>query len=203
MRYHNITKDDMLNGDGLRVVLWVAGCDHCCKECQNPMTWDPDGGLLFDDAAKAEIFEQLEKPYIEGITFSGGDPLHCANRDGVKALAKEIKQKYPGKNIWLYTGEVWETAMKYSVIPYIDVLVDGEFEQDKKDTALLWKGSSNQRVINVQATLAQANPLVPVLHCGDYDDIPMGREMTGMSEQNIIPLSANGSCGIKRNACEA
>ena len=95
MRYHNITKDDMLNGDGLRVVLWVAGCDHCCKGCQNPMTWDPDGGLLFDDAAKAEIFEQLEKPYIEGITFSGGDPLHCANRDGVKALAKEIKQKYP------------------------------------------------------------------------------------------------------------
>lgn len=203
MRYHNITKDDMLNGDGLRVVLWVAGCDHCCKGCQNPMTWDPDGGLLFDDAAKAEIFEQLEKPYIEGITFSGGDPLHCANRDGVKALAKEIKQKYPGKNIWLYTGEVWETAMKYSVIPYIDVLVDGEFEQDKKDTALLWKGSSNQRVINVQATLAQANPLVPVLHCGDYDDITMGRESTGMSEQNIIPFSANGSCGIKKNACEA
>ncbi len=203
MRYHDITKDDMLNGDGLRVVLWVAGCDHCCKGCQNPMTWDPDGGLLFDDAAKAEIFEQLDKPYIEGITFSGGDPLHCANRDGVKALAKEIKQKYPGKNIWLYTGEVWETAMKYSVIPYIDVLVDGEFEQDKKDTTLLWKGSSNQRVINVQATLAQENPLVPVLHCGDYDDIPMGRETTGMSEQNIIPFSANGSCGIKRNACEA
>lgn len=64
MRYHNITKDDMLNGDGLRVVLWVAGCNHCCKECQNPITWDPDGGLLFDESAKQEIFEQLEKPYI-------------------------------------------------------------------------------------------------------------------------------------------
>lgn len=92
MRYHNITKDDMLNGDGLRVVLWLAGCEHCCKGCQNPMTWDPDGGLLFDDAAKAEIFEQLDKPYIEGITFSGGDPLHCANRDGVKALQEKSKR---------------------------------------------------------------------------------------------------------------
>ena len=72
MRYHNITKDDMLNGDGLRVVLWVAGCSHCCKECQNPLTWDPDGGLPFDEAAKQEIFNQLDKPYINGITFSGG-----------------------------------------------------------------------------------------------------------------------------------
>ena len=70
----------MLNGDGLRVVLWVAGCNHCCKECQNPITWDPDGGLLFDEAAKQEIFEQLEKPYISGITFSGGDPMHPVNR---------------------------------------------------------------------------------------------------------------------------
>ncbi len=182
MRYHNITKDDMLNGDGLRVVLWVAGCEHCCKGCQNPMTWDPDGGLLFDEAAKAEIFEQLDKPYIEGITFSGGDPLHCANRDGVKELAREIREKYPDKNIWLYTGDVWEDAMKYSVIRYIDVLVDGEFVQDRKDTALLWKGSSNQRVIDVQASLAQA---------------------AGMPDRNIVPFSANGSCAIKKNACEA
>ena len=89
MRYHNITKDDMLNGDGLRVVLWVAGCEHCCKGCQNPVTWDPDGGLEFDEDAKREIFEQLDQPYISGITFSGGDPLHCANRGGVKQLAGE------------------------------------------------------------------------------------------------------------------
>ena len=82
MRYHNITKDDMLNGDGLRVVLWVAGCAHCCKGCQNPVTWDPDGGLPFDGAARAEIFEQLDKSYISGITFSGGDPLHPSNRLG-------------------------------------------------------------------------------------------------------------------------
>ena len=75
MRYHNITRDDMLNGDGLRVVLWVAGCNHCCKECQNPVTWDPNGGLPFDQAAKQELFDQLEKSYISGVTFSGGDPL--------------------------------------------------------------------------------------------------------------------------------
>lgn len=203
MRYHNITKDDMLNGDGLRVVLWVAGCDHCCKGCQNPMTWDPDGGLLFDEAAKAEIFDQLDKPYIEGITFSGGDPLHCANRDGVKELAAEIKEKYPDKNIWLYTGDVWENIVKYPLLKHIDVLVDGEFEQDKKDVTLLWKGSSNQRVINVQATLTQENKLVPVLHCGDHDDIPMGRETAGAQDKNIIPFNASGSCAIKKNACEA
>ena len=203
MRYHNITKDDMLNGDGLRVVLWVAGCEHCCKGCQNPMTWDPDGGLLFDEAAKAEIFEQLDKPYIEGSPFSCGDPLHCADGDGGKGLAREIREKYPDKNIWLYTGDVWEDAMKYSVIRYIDVLVDGEFVQDRKDTALLWKGSSNQRVIDVQASLAQADPRIPVLHCGDYDDLPMGRETAGMPDRNIVPFSANGSCAIKKNACEA
>ena len=85
----------MLNGDGLRVVLWVAGCNHCCRECQNPITWDPDGGLLFDEAAKQEIFEQLEKPYISGITFSGGDPMHPVNRADVRELMQEIREKYP------------------------------------------------------------------------------------------------------------
>ena len=81
MRYHNITKDDMLNGDGLRVVLWLAGCEHHCKNCQNPVTWDPDGGLPFDEAAKAEIYEELDKEYVSGITFSGGDPLLLRNRE--------------------------------------------------------------------------------------------------------------------------
>ena len=97
MRYHNITKDDMNNGDGLRVVLWVAGCVHHCKNCQNPLTWDPVGGLLFDDTAKAEIFDQLDKSYISGITFSGGDPLHPANRAYVEDLCKEIKDKLHGQ----------------------------------------------------------------------------------------------------------
>ena len=168
MRYHNITKDDMLNGDGLRVVLWVAGCSHCCRECQNPVTWDPDGGLPFDEAAKQELFEQLEKPYISGITFSGGDPLHAANRLGVRNLMSEIKSRYPDKTIWLYTGDVWENIFHYPMMQFVDVLVDGEFKVELKDAKLLWKGSGNQRVIDVQKSLKQTDAKIPVLHCGDY-----------------------------------
>lgn len=155
MRYHNITKDDMLNGDGLRVVLWVAGCSHCCKECHNPVTWDPNGGLLFDDSAKQEVFDELDKDYISGITFSGGDPLHIANAYDVAALAKEIREKYPEKTIWLYTGSLWEEVRHMEIVHYIDVLVDGEFEVDKKNENLHWKGSSNQRVIDVQKSLRE------------------------------------------------
>ena len=154
MRYHNITKDDMLNGDGLRVVLWVSGCSHCCKECQNPITWDPNGGLEFDEAAKQEIFDELEKDYVHGITFSGGDPLHFANAYDVTELAKEIREKYPNKTIWLYTGAMWEEVKHMKIVKYLDVLVDGEFIVAKKDVNLHWVGSSNQRVIDVQNTLA-------------------------------------------------
>lgn len=170
MRYHNITKDDMLNGDGLRVVLWVSGCSHCCKDCQNPITWDVNGGVLFDEAAKQEIFEQLDKPYISGITFSGGDPLHSANRMDVRTLMAEIREKYPEKTIWLYTGDVWENVMHYPMMRYVDVLVDGEFMVEKRDVKLMWKGSSNQRVIDVQKSLRQTDPSVPVLYCGDYSN---------------------------------
>lgn len=165
MRYHNITKDDMLNGDGLRVVLWVAGCAHCCKECHNPVTWDPYGGLEFDEAAKQEIFEQLDKDYIAGVTLSGGDPLHPANRMDIRDLAAEIKEKYPDKTIWLYTGDVWEQVLHYPLMQYIDVLVDGEFMVEKKDAGLRWKGSSNQRVIDVQQTIRQKDSSIPILHC--------------------------------------
>ena len=168
MRYHNITKDDMLNGDGLRVVLWVSGCSHCCKGCQNPITWDVNGGVVFDESAKQEIFDQLDKPYISGITFSGGDPLHSANRMDVRTLMAEIKEKYPNKTIWLYTGDVWENVMHYPMMRYVDVLVDGEFMIEKRDIKLMWKGSSNQRVIDVQKSLRQTDPSVPILYCGDY-----------------------------------
>lgn len=168
MRYHNITKDDMLNGDGLRVVLWVAGCNHCCKGCQNPVTWDAAGGLPFDEAAKAEIFEQLDKNYISGITFSGGDPLHPANRVDVRNLAMEIKSKYPGKTLWLYTGYTWEEIAEYPIMQYLDVVVEGPFILERRDVKLLWKGSDNQRVVDVQATLASDNIMVPVLHCENY-----------------------------------
>ncbi len=168
MRYHNITKDDMLNGDGLRVVLWLAGCLHCCRECQNPVTWDPDGGILFDQAAKAELFEQLEKPYISGITFSGGDPLHPSNRAEVRELIAEIRERFPDKTIWLYTGDLWEQVRSDPMMKHIDVLVDGEFHIEEKDPQLMWKGSKNQRVIDVQKSLKLEGGNGPALHCGDY-----------------------------------
>ena len=170
MRYHNITKDDMLNGDGLRVVVWVAGCSHCCKDCHNPVTWDPNGGLYFDESAKAELFEELKKDYVSGITFSGGDPLHIANVNDVTELSKEIRETFPEKTIWLYTGSTWEEVRRMEIVRYLDVLVDGEFVFAKKDPLLCWKGSSNQRVIDVQRTLAAETDTVPVLHCPDYDE---------------------------------
>lgn len=162
MRYHNITKDDMLNGDGLRVVLWVAGCSHCCRECHNPVTWDPNGGLEFDDAAKQEIFEELSKDYVSGITFSGGDPLHYQNIREVTRLAREIRERFPDKTIWLYTGSTWEEVQGEEVLKYLDVLVDGEFKIDLFDPKLHWKGSSNQKVINVPDSLKTGKI---ILHC--------------------------------------
>ena len=102
MKYHNITKDDMLNGDGLRVVLWVSGCSHKCPGCQNPITWNPDDGLEFDESAWNEIKDQLSKDYISGITFSGGDPLHENNVKEIKELISKIRSEFPNKTIWLY-----------------------------------------------------------------------------------------------------
>lgn len=162
MNYHNITKDDMLNGDGLRVVLWVSGCTHCCDGCQNPETWEVSSGIEFDKAAYDELFEALEPDYISGITFSGGDPLHPFNRSEVLALAKEIKEKMPEKTVWLYTGFLWEEVKDAIDLTNIDVLVDGEFKQELNDNNLRWIGSSNQRIIDVQATLKEGSI---VLHC--------------------------------------
>lgn len=153
MRYHNITHDDMLNGDGLRVVLWVAGCTHQCAECQNPITWDIEGGIPFDQAAHDEVMGELEKDYVSGITFSGGDPLHPANRAEVGALIAEIKEKYPQKTIWMYTGFVWDAIKDLPFIAQVDVLVDGPFLIAQRDVKLHWRGSANQRVINVKETL--------------------------------------------------
>lgn len=162
MRFHNITKDDMLNGDGLRVVLWVAGCSHGCRECQNPVTWDPMGGIPFDENARRELFAELDKSYISGITFSGGDPLHPANEADVLALAKEIREKYPSKTIWLYTGSLWSEIKDHEIVQYLDVVVDGEYVKELRDTQLYWRGSSNQRVIDVKMTLQYGKI---VLHC--------------------------------------
>ncbi len=153
MRYHNITKDDMLNGDGLRVVLWVAGCEHHCPNCQNPITWDINGGIEFDDAAKREVFEELERDYISGITLSGGDPLHTRNRKEVGELIEEISGKFPDKTIWMYSGYEWQDVKELPFMEKVDVFVDGEFVEKLKDNRIPWRGSSNQKVIDVKKSL--------------------------------------------------
>jgi anaerobic ribonucleoside-triphosphate reductase activating protein len=169
MNYHDITKCDMLNGDGLRVVLWVAGCSHHCMGCQNPQTWDPNEGILFDDKAKEELFEALNLNYISGITFSGGDPLYLYHREEVLELMKEIKKKFPNKTMWLYTGFTFEEIIKWpngeEILSYLDVLVDGRFILEERDPNLLWVGSPNQRVIDVQKTLQSSHI---IKHCEVY-----------------------------------
>ena len=162
MNYHNITKDDMLNGDGLRVVLWTAGCTHRCEGGQNPQTWDADGGLEFDEKAEEELFDALKKEHISGITFSGGDPLHPFNRDEVLRLAKKVKEVCPNKTVWLYTGFLWEEVKDKIDLTNIDVLVDGEFKKELNDNNLKWVGSSNQKIVDVQKSLHEGQV---VLHC--------------------------------------
>ncbi|MCH5211162.1 MAG: anaerobic ribonucleoside-triphosphate reductase activating protein [Oscillospiraceae bacterium] len=153
MRYHNITKDDMLNGDGLRVVLWVAGCEHRCPNCQNPVTWDINGGLEFDDDAKREVFAELQKSYVSGITISGGDPLHTLNRSDTGALIEEIAERFPDKTIWVYSGYEWQDVRNLPFMKCVDILVDGEFIEKMKDNTIPWRGSSNQKVIDVKKSL--------------------------------------------------
>ena len=148
MNYHNITKCDMLNGEGVRVVLWVSGCVHACPNCHNQQTWNPNSGIPFDDEAIKEIYAELENPYVDGITFSGGDPLHPLNYNTILWLCTQIKLKYPNKNIWLYTGYSLDTVkLIYSdILEYADVIVDGKFIEALKSPDKHWIGSSNQTI---------------------------------------------------------
>lgn len=165
MNYHNITHDDMRNGDGLRVVLWVSGCNHQCPGCQNPITWDPSSGLHFDFYEMLEIGKELKKDYVAGITFSGGDPLYPDNRGCIRALVEWVHTKFPGKTVWIYTGYTWDEIMMnpsmYDIMKYTDVLVDGEYKENLSSINYHWAGSTNQRVIDVQKSLKEG---VVVLH---------------------------------------
>lgn len=136
----------MLNGEGVRVVLWVAGCQHACKGCHNPQTWDPNGGVPFDEEALQEIYEELSNPYTDGITFSGGDPLHPRNYNTILYLCTQIKQKFPDKSIWVYTGYTMKDVeyMYKDILEYIDVLVDGKYVEKLRCPETPWVGSSNQ-----------------------------------------------------------
>lgn len=155
MNYLKITKDDLLNGEGVRVTLWVSGCNHHCKNCHNPETWNDKEGQLFDSKAIEEISNELLKPYIAGLTLTGGDPLYPNNRETIGDLIKEVKRKFPNKNIWLWTGYKWNEIKGLPFIKYIDVLIDGEFVQNLYSPNLMWRGSSNQNVIDVKKSLEQ------------------------------------------------
>lgn len=158
MNYHDIKHDDMNNGPGLRVTLFVSGCDHYCNGCQNPETWDTKSGIPFDNTAIEEIFKQLDNDYISGITFSGGDPLNANNRVEVCSLIHQIRLKYgKSKSIWIYTGYTWEEIVNTltPVLLGVDVLIDGMFDKDLADVNYHWAGSTNQRVIDVQRSLEE------------------------------------------------
>ena len=155
MNYHKIEKTSIANGAGIRVVLWVSGCSLYCKGCHNPETWCIDSGKLFDESAKQELFEALDKPYIQGITFSGGHPLENENISEVYSLCKEIKNFFPTKDIWLYTGYTFEDINSYLIMKYIDVLVDGKYIEEQRDITLPFRGSKNQRVIDVKKSLEE------------------------------------------------
>ena len=156
----------MNNGDGLRVVLWVSGCEHHCKGCQNPVTWNKDEGIEFGIRERKEIYRELNKKHITGITFSGGDPLFSINKGTVFLLCKDIKEKFHRKTIWIYTGYEWEHIIQdkrmMAIMKYVDVVVDGKFVEELKDINYPWAGSTNQRVIDVQRSLKEGQVVLQV-----------------------------------------
>lgn len=160
MNYHNIKHDDMLNGEGLRVTLFVSGCARHCNHCQNPQTWDPNSGIPFDADAMREILDYLSRDYIAGLTLSGGDPLYETNLHTVTTICAMCKLLEPTKTIWLYTGAYWEDVCQLPLMRYIDVIAEGPYQEGMRDTHKPWVGSSNQRVIDVQETIANGGNVV-------------------------------------------
>lgn len=163
MNYAEIKKCDVANGPGVRVSLFVSGCTHHCKGCFNQETWDFNYGKTFTDETRDQIISYLEPEYINGLTLLGGEPLEHINQKGLLPLLRKVKNTYPDKDIWCFTGydfekdvtgrmsREWEETKEF--LSYIDVMVDGEFMADKKDLTLVFKGSSNQRTIMVQESL--------------------------------------------------
>lgn len=151
MRFHDITSCDVNNGEGFRVTLWLSGCTHHCPGCQNPQTWDFQGGRPFTDADRDYLLKELNHPYIQGLTLSGGDPLD--SYDDLLPLVKTVRKQLPEKDIWLYTGytmEQIEASKLKGILPYIDVVIDGPYVQALRDVSLAFRGSSNQRLIRLK-----------------------------------------------------
>lgn len=163
MNYIKITKNDIANGEGIGVVLWVSGCNCRCSNCHNPQTWDFNVGQPFTEETMQELLFELSKPYISHITLSGGHPLDPQNTDDVLKIVKRVKIVSPNKTIWIYSGYVWEDIIANpklaEIMKYCDILVDGKYIDKLRDVTLAFRGSSNQRIINIQKSIA-ANKVV-------------------------------------------
>lgn len=165
MNYGEIKKTDIANGPGVRVSLFVSGCTHHCKGCFNPETWDFDYGNPFTEDTQEQIFKLLAPEYIAGLTVLGGEPFEPQNQRVLASFLKEARKRHPQKNIWCYTGylldeELWKGSparceVTDEMLSYLDVLVDGEFMQEEKDVSLRFRGSRNQRLIDVPESLNQ------------------------------------------------
>ena len=165
MNYADIKNVDVANGPGTRVSLFVSGCNHRCKGCFNQCAWDFNYGEKFTEETMEKILNDLDKPYIKGLTLLGGEPLEYENQKGLLPLVKKVKEKFPEKTIWCYTGfdfekdvsgrrmKEWQETKE--LMKYVDVLVDGKFEEAKKDLKLRFRGSSNQRIIDVPKSFEQ------------------------------------------------
>lgn len=169
MNYAELKPYDVANGIGIRVSLFVSGCTHHCKGCFNADTWDFNYGKPFTDEVIDEILEYLEPDYIEGLTLLGGEPMEPSNQEGILPLLRKVKQRYPKKNIWLYSGYLFdkdilgkmckESEITKEIISYIDILIDGEFQIENKNLKVNFRGSDNQRIIDVKKSL-EANEVI-------------------------------------------
>lgn len=155
MRIASIRKMDISNGEGIGVALFVQGCHFHCFNCFNPSTWDFTGGKAFNSYELDNFIKAIEQPFVQRVSFLGGEPLCFENRTMITVFSETIRRKYPTKTQWLYTGYKWEEIKDLPIMKYLDVVVDGRYEDDKRDITLKWRGSSNQRVIDVQKSLAE------------------------------------------------
>jgi anaerobic ribonucleoside-triphosphate reductase activating protein len=157
MRYSQIRSLDIANGKGCRISIFVSGCEHRCKNCFNTETWNFDYGKEFTEDTLNSILELAKPSYIDGISILGGEPAHPRNLPEVLKLTKKFKEVYPNKTVWLWTGYLWEEVASDLVDSGIDVVVDGRFVEELKDLRLKYRGLSNQRIIDVQASLKNNN----------------------------------------------
>lgn len=150
MNYCKINNVDIANGAGVRVSLFVSGCRNHCKGCFNKETWDFNYGQEFTSDTLNVLFKLMEPHYIKGLSILGGDPFEPENIETVMAICRELKTRYPLKDIWVYTGYSYEKFKDHPIMQFIDVLVDGPFIEELKNASLAFRGSSNQRIINVR-----------------------------------------------------